>query len=521
MKIKQVKLKGFKRFHDLTINLESPGKRIVALVGPNGCGKSSVFDAFEVTAARQRGWKQGVNNSYFSKSMYAQDINENYIEADAVRILTDPEDHLISSKSFTLRSSYRFTSRLNVTSIKSKPDVLVDSERPNTSIDIDNRLTDNYERFFSTWLEEVSSSDKSGKQLTQEFLDKINNILSNILDIKISSLGNALKQNEGQLFFEKGKAKKFPYENLSSGEKEVIDIIFDLLTKEKSFDDTIYCIDEPELHISTAVQRKLLMEIYNLIPENSQLWIATHSIGFLRALQNDLKDVTDVIDFSGCDFDGSTILTPIKKTRNNWKRIFSTALEDITGLIAPRVLIYCEGKKEATKTGDEAGLDAIVYNNIFEDEYHDVLFVSSGGQTEPDKHMEVTLMLLSKALKEVNILLLKDKDINSDASETTDDQRNLWLGQSSNKRMLKRKEIENYLFDFEVIKSAYPFASETEYKKIVNDCINGDVKNKAGELKNLCALGEKMNKEDFKIHLSHHVKKDSTVYNELKECIFS
>ena len=45
MRIKSISLKGYKRFKDLTIDLGDDPSRIVALVGPNGCGKSSVFDA--------------------------------------------------------------------------------------------------------------------------------------------------------------------------------------------------------------------------------------------------------------------------------------------------------------------------------------------------------------------------------------------------------------------------------------------------------------------------------------------
>ncbi len=46
MKIKKLELKnGYKRFHHLTIDLGAKPARIVALVGPNGCGKSSVLDA--------------------------------------------------------------------------------------------------------------------------------------------------------------------------------------------------------------------------------------------------------------------------------------------------------------------------------------------------------------------------------------------------------------------------------------------------------------------------------------------
>lgn len=37
MFIKKIKLDGYKRFKSLTIDLGNTPKRIVALVGPNGC----------------------------------------------------------------------------------------------------------------------------------------------------------------------------------------------------------------------------------------------------------------------------------------------------------------------------------------------------------------------------------------------------------------------------------------------------------------------------------------------------
>ena len=55
MRVKTVRLVEFKRFDDLTIDLGPTPKKIIALVGPNGCGKSSIFDAFEQQMQRVRG----------------------------------------------------------------------------------------------------------------------------------------------------------------------------------------------------------------------------------------------------------------------------------------------------------------------------------------------------------------------------------------------------------------------------------------------------------------------------------
>lgn len=46
MRISNVTIKSFKRFHDLTIQNIPEATRLVVMAGPNGCGKSSLFDAF-------------------------------------------------------------------------------------------------------------------------------------------------------------------------------------------------------------------------------------------------------------------------------------------------------------------------------------------------------------------------------------------------------------------------------------------------------------------------------------------
>lgn len=46
MKIKTIKANNFKRFSDLTITNIPESAKLVVLVGPNGSGKTSVFEIF-------------------------------------------------------------------------------------------------------------------------------------------------------------------------------------------------------------------------------------------------------------------------------------------------------------------------------------------------------------------------------------------------------------------------------------------------------------------------------------------
>src|SRR6266545_4598219 len=68
MKIKRLELKKFKRFSDLVIDNIPESAKLVLLIGSNGSGKSSVFDAFDWLS---KGYAKGLpQNSaeYYSKN---------------------------------------------------------------------------------------------------------------------------------------------------------------------------------------------------------------------------------------------------------------------------------------------------------------------------------------------------------------------------------------------------------------------------------------------------------------------
>lgn len=495
MKITQVKLRDFRRFTDLTIDLADCPKKIIALVGPNGTGKSSIFDAF-LEKSRDYADMGGADAKYLSKQYYKELPGANYNRSAAIQLTADAP---LNDRSFYVRSPYRHNGSFNIGSLEKLNEVTKD-HRPKYTAELDSRLQQNYKRLWGQMFDQFQNGDKTGKALQEELVGEINGMLSRILDIQISDLGNIIG-GKGQLYFQKGESKDFPFENLSSGEKEVVDILLDFMVKRHHYPETVFCIDEPELHLNTRIQRRLLIELEKIVPDNCQLWVATHSVGFLRALQDDLRDKSAVIDFSDQDFDAQVELRPIEFTRENWQRIFRTALEDITGLLAPRRIIYCEGKLNAS-------FDEKMFNSIFR-EKSNALFVSSTNKAEAIKYAGVALTILNKAFNDVEIVVLVDRD---EAAA-------IQSPRISGVKVvtLARREFENYLCDYEIIAKAFPDYQKAEYDKIVQDVVNDDVK---ALMPQLATAVDASDVRTLREALSKHVVPGTKIYEELDSLIF-
>jgi len=158
--------------------------------------------------------------------------------------------------------------------------------------------------------------------------------------LQFDGLGNPLEN--GTFFFTKGATQDWRYKNLSGGEKAAFDLIVDFVVKIEKFNNTVFCIDEPEAHMNPRLQGALLEELFTLLPACSQLWIATHSIGMMRRAR-DLAAVHPgeviFVDFEGHDFDQPQILEPVLPTRTFWERSLRVALDDLAELVAPRQVI--------------------------------------------------------------------------------------------------------------------------------------------------------------------------------------
>ena len=271
-------MKWFKRFTDLTIQSIPETARLVVLTGPNGTGKSSVFDAFKMWHHRNGGHQITWDDLYYKKAGETIKDDKDLITVDFHG--GSPTDEKARAKAFYVRSAYRNEPDFTTKQIQAMGSA-VEGRKVSKLIDNDSVVSENYQRLLYYSLKELHRSAKAGKAAEDSRIALVRNSMSKVFgDLVLADLGDPF--SGGTFFFEKDRSLSFHYKNLSSGEKAAFDLILDIIVKQTDYDDTVYAIDEPDAHMHTGFQALLLGELLNLIPPKSQLWIATHSIGMMR-----------------------------------------------------------------------------------------------------------------------------------------------------------------------------------------------------------------------------------------------
>ena len=304
MLITKLRLKnGYKRFHDLTIDLGTTPARIVALVGPNGSGKSSVLDGllYHASAHGQVGTNPGRDATYHSMagvgSSTWQDVEILFTTGDFTKVRTAKNATDNPNTIFSFRSPYRYNNQLKISETRAVPEIRMNSYGAGDASSLDAKMEENYRRLFAMYNRYRDDNDVKPSEAKAKIIGDLNASIKKCLDLEMSNLEN-VEGNQGTLYFKKlDHPKEFEFNVLSSGEKEVIDILLDLYLRKQDYADTIFLFDEPELHINTSIQGNLLVEMDRLIGPDCQIWLTTHSFGFLRALQTKMQGKCQIIQF--------------------------------------------------------------------------------------------------------------------------------------------------------------------------------------------------------------------------------
>lgn len=528
MRIKKIHLEQFKRFTNLTIDEIPSTAKLVVLLGPNGCGKSSLFDAFK-TWHLLKGYSNGANNDYCKK--LAQDHRNSY---DLVSIDFHKDIAGYSQTQFKqffyFRTAYRNSPNISITSLNKlkSPLETVDNRM---MIQNDATVDDNYQRLISETLSQFydeSNDGKTVKELRDEMLNKIREPLKRLFpDLTLTEIG--LVTDKAEFYFSKGSITRYGYEKLSGGEKAAFDLLLDMVVKSEFYKDTIFCIDEPETHIHTSLQAKLLNELFQLVPSESQLWIATHSFGMLKEARKLLEQHPHEVvflNFDGYDFDDNVIISPADCDNTLWNKMVEITLDDYASFLSPEKIVFCEGTTRGRKRKD---FDARCYDTIFKKTYPNTLFYSLGSCNDIESKQAV-IDFITKVSPHSTVIRLVDRDDRS--------QEEIADLQSEGVKVISRRHIESYLLDDEVLKKwCQTIAPEKESdllaiktQKISDSIARGnapdDIKSAANDI---CTLGKKLlgitacgntGEMIMRDTLSKLITPDMAVYQELENDIF-
>jgi predicted ATPase len=527
MRVSSIRLHNFKRFSDLVISGIPKTAKLVVVVGPNGCGKSSLFDAFLQWYRSKAGFGNSRDDSYFRKS---SEHNFDFLN----NVIIDLHgDSAVRKGSLYVRTAYRNDPDFNISNFQ-REEAPSEQLRFNRVIDNDLTVGANYQRLLYDTMAGIydqSNNTKTVQFLREELIGQVRDSMRRVFgDLILNNIVDPLGQ--GTFFFEKGDSKNYHYKNLSGGEKAAFDLLLDIHVKKKYFPDTIYCIDEIETHLHTRIQGALLKELYSILPETAQLWVTTHSLGVVRAaleLSKEEPGTVSVIDFDGVEPDMPREIAPSTLGRISWEKMLSITLDDLSPRVSPTCIVVCEGSTLGTRRKD---FDAEIYNRIFRENHPDMVFVSGGSASQVNATAENISATLRSVLPATTIYRLIDRDDRSDI-EVQNLKRDGFL-------VIERRNIESYLLSDEAITKLLESLNALDKKdealaiktnsmaaSVARGNPNDDVKSASGEiyvgLKRLLGLTRCGNSTDefMRDTMAYHINSNSADYIELHRAIIS
>jgi ABC-type branched-subunit amino acid transport system ATPase component len=231
------------------------------------------------------------------------------------------------------------------------------------------------------------------------------------------------------LFVRLPDGEVIPFGDLSSGEQEVFFLLAFFLRHNVT--NAIIVIDEPGLHLHPQLARLLVRSMQSVRPGN-QIWLGTHN--------------AEIIDEAGRDRvhylmrDEETGKCSLVRGSDEAEAV--QALRDMFGLAGyigvARTIVFLEG--------EDSSADRKVFSSLFSQSGGQVKLVPCGSVENLPRVNAAVLAILESNLGWIRFYAVRDRDYLTEEMAAEYERRS-----SGKIRVLRRKEIENYLLDENII----------------------------------------------------------------------
>jgi hypothetical protein len=275
-------------------------------------------------------------------------------------------------------------------------------------------------------------------------LDKYKTIFSSILPGKTLLDIEPASPKEFQYKDSAGGAT-LPFSSLSSGEQEVVKVLFDVARKD--IRHSVVIVDEPELHLHPTLTFRLIEALKSIGDHTNQFIFLTHS--------SDL--ISTYFGTGDVYFIDST-----ERTSNQAHRLsdLNTHHVDVAALIGDNLGLIAVGKKLVFVEGENSSIDRLTYHKISQVVNTEIRVLPVGSV-----HNIMTLSKIEEQIRQsifgIDLFMIRDRDGLSDDQVSK-------LELNGRVRCLGRRHIENYFLDEDVLLEVAERLYLTEKNPLLN-----------------------------------------------------
>lgn len=268
-----------------------------------------------------------------------------------------------------------------------------------------------------------------GEEIIQKNPDpfeKYKTIFSNLLPGK--ELVDINPAQPGEFHYNDETGQTLPFKALSSGEQEVVKVLFDVARKE--IKHSVIIIDEPELHLHPTLTFKLIESLKAIGEHTNQFIFLTHSADLISTYYST----------------GNVFFIDSNQTGTNQAHRLSDLNHShhaLVQLIGENLGLFAVGKKIVFVEGESSSIDRLTYHKISQS-VNPELKVSPVGSVLNIGALKTVEEQLRNSVFGVDMYMLRDRDgLRQDQIDELEQGQKLFC--------LKRRHIENYFLNEEML----------------------------------------------------------------------